>query len=102
MEIEWTEPAVKDLDAIYAYISTDSEFYASSFVEKIIEAVGKLKDFPEIGRIVSEADNPNVRELIFQNFRIIYRIINENVQILTVIRGSRDMSSLKSKPWEIT
>ena len=72
-----------------------------NFVEKIIEAVEKLKDFPEIGRIVDEADNPNVRELIFQNFRIIYRIVNEVVQILAIIRGSRDMSSLKSKPWEI-
>jgi toxin ParE1/3/4 len=101
MRIEWTENAVKDLESIYNYIATDSETYASGFVEKIIVSVEKLGNMPEIGRVVNEADDLNVREIIFQNFRIIYRIKSQIVQIIAIIRGSRDLSSLAIKPWEI-
>jgi len=44
MEIQWTEPAVSDLEGIRNYIGRDSEYYASRFVSRIIEAVERLKD----------------------------------------------------------
>ena len=100
MKVEWTLPAVDDLEAIHEYIGKDSEFYANSFIEKILKTVDILVKFPEIGRKVPEANNPNIRELIFQNYRIIYRIVNDIVQIIGVIRGSRDMTK-SIKPWEI-
>ena len=100
MKVEWTLPAVDDLEAIHEYIGKDSEFYANSFIEKILKTVDILVKFPEIGRKVPEANNPNIRELIFQNYRIIYRIVNDIVQVIGVIRGSRDMTK-SIKPWEI-
>ena len=63
MKIEWTEPAILDLDGIRNYIARDSEYYASRFVGKIVEAVEKLEEFPEIGRRVPEAEEENIREL---------------------------------------
>lgn len=36
MKIFWTTSAIKDLESIYNYISTDSELYATDFVEKIV------------------------------------------------------------------
>ena len=33
----WTEPALADLEAIYDFIAKDSEYYASSFLEEIIQ-----------------------------------------------------------------
>ena len=60
-----------------------------------------LEKFPEIGRKVPETDDPNIRELIFQNYRIIYRIFNDVVQIIAVIRGSRDITKWPLKPWEM-
>lgn len=101
MRIEWTENAVKDLESIYNYIASDSEIYASGFVDKIIDSAERLKNMPEIGRVVYEADDTNVREIIFQNFRIIYKIKPQVVQIIAIIRGSRDLSSFSIKPWEI-
>jgi plasmid stabilization system protein ParE len=50
MKIEWTEPAITDLEAIRDYIATDSEHYAIQFTGRILEAVEKLTDFPERGR----------------------------------------------------
>jgi plasmid stabilization system protein ParE len=55
MKIEWTEPAITDLEAIRDYIATDSEHYAFQFTGRILEAVEKLTDFPERGRKVPES-----------------------------------------------
>ena len=101
MKIKWTLPAVDDLEAIREYIGRDSEFYASSFIEKILHTVDMLEKFPELGRNVPEANNPNIREVIFQNYRIMYRILGDTIQIIAVIRGSRDITRWPLKPWEI-
>jgi len=52
MKIEWTQPALLDLEHIRDYISRDSEYYAARFIEKIIEAVEGLVNFPKMGRSV--------------------------------------------------
>jgi len=75
MKVEWTKPAVNDLDSIHEFIGRDSKLYADSFIEKILNTVDKLEDFPEIGRKVPEANDPDTRELIFQNYRIFTEIL---------------------------
>jgi len=101
MKILWTEPAIEDLRNLHGYIARDSEVYASSFVQRIILAVDKLTDFPQLGRLVPEADQETIRELLYQNYRIIYRIQSELIEILTVIHGRRDLGSVKPAPWEV-
>lgn len=51
--------------------------------------------------MVPEAGRENVRELIFQGYRIIYRPLVDRIQILTVIHGSRDLTRMDVKPWEM-
>jgi toxin ParE1/3/4 len=101
MRIKWTDPAIESLRNLHGYIAKDSEIYASSFVQRMILAVDKLTDFPRLGRVVPEADEETIRELLYQNYRIIYRIKSELIEILTVIHGRRDLSSLKPAPWEV-
>jgi hypothetical protein len=66
MKIEWTEPAISDLQHIRDYIVKDSEYYAARFVSKIINRIDVLPDFPEMGRVVTEAGDKSIRELIYQ------------------------------------
>jgi len=101
MKIEWTDPAIESLRNLHGYIAKDSEVYASSFVQRIVLAVEKLTNFPRLGRVVPEADEETIRELLYQNYRIIYRIRGERVEILTVIQGSRDVGSFRPAPWEV-
>jgi toxin ParE1/3/4 len=101
MKIEWTEPAFLDLDGIRDYIARDSEYYASQFIGRIIEAVEKLERFPEMGRLAPDAGAKNIRELLFQHYRIIYRVEVERILVLTVIHCGRDLSRKQSKPWDI-
>ena len=101
MKILWTEPAISDLEAIQDYIARDSELYANDFVASILDETQRLESFPKIGRATPEAHSPNIRELLYGSYRIIYRIHKEEmIQILTVIHGSRDISRLPRKPWK--
>lgn len=102
MKLEWTEPALSDIENIRDYIRRDSEQYAYRFVEKIIDVVENLKNFPEMGRHVPEAEEENIRELIFHNYRIMYRIEPKRILLLAIIHSARNISHKKPKPWDVT
>ena len=101
MKIVWTDPAVEDLRELHAYIARDSEMYASGFVERIILAAERLADHPKVGRVVPEANNENVREILYQRYRIIYRVKGDSIEMLSVIHGARDLEQLQPAPWEV-
>jgi plasmid stabilization system protein ParE len=101
MQVRWTEPALEDMEGIQDYISKDSDFYARQFIERIFEVAKNLEDFPGLGRKVPETkEREDVRELIFQGYRIIYLHQADHVYIVTVIHGSRDLSGMENKPWD--
>jgi len=62
------------------------------FIERIIEAVERLETFPEMGRRVQEAEEENIREIIFQN----YRLETEQVLILTILHAARDFNKTRN------
>ena len=101
MKLVWTDPCIEDLRSIRDCIARDSDFYAANFVEQVILSVERLLQFPRLGRVVPEADDQNIRELIYQSYRIIYRIARERIEILTVVHGSRDLTRLPTPPWEV-
>ena len=90
-EIEWSSKAENDLNEIIDYIAQDSLEYALSFYEQVREKVENLAKFPKIGRKVPELDDPKIRELILGNYRIIYRLLEEKVQVVRIFHGSRIM-----------
>jgi addiction module RelE/StbE family toxin len=97
--LEWTEPAVADLESFQAYIARDSAEYADALIERLILSVDRLESFPESGRRVPESTDPKVRELLVESYRIIYRLKKGNVQILAVAHGARNLAGMKPKPW---
>ena len=100
MRIEWAEPAIEDLIAIRDFIAKDSPHYARKFIERLFDAVRSLEEHPLIGRHVPETvDHPDVRELIYHNYRLIYRIRADCVSVLAVVHGRRDLSGT-APPWE--
>ncbi len=101
MRIRWSDVARGDVLALRDYISRDSPHYARRFTEQLVESVEKLIDFPRMGRRVPEADRDDVRELIFHAYRIIYLIETEQVTILSVVHGSRNLAQRESLPWEV-
>jgi toxin ParE1/3/4 len=88
-EVRWTQQALGDLEATSEFIARDSSHYASLFVLDVLAAVERLERFPKSGRIVPEKNEPKIREIILGNYRIVYRLRNDIVEILTLHHGAR-------------
>ena len=88
--VKWSRPARMDLKQIHDYIAEGSRYYAKKVVQTIVEKTEELMVFPEIGRIVPELDDPNIRELFVYSYRLIYEITPNGIEILAVIHGRRD------------
>ncbi len=90
MKILWTREALRQLTEIEDFIAKDSAERAAKFVDELVaHAEAVLPGEPRIGRTVPEISNPDIRELIFNKYRIVYRINKNNVEILTVFEGHR-------------
>lgn len=87
--IAWTPKSRDDLEAAVRYISRDSPGLARLFAGRIESAAERLAIFPRSGRVVPEFERPDIRELIVQSYRIVYRLRGDDVEILTVHHGAR-------------
>lgn len=87
MKLFWTKEALIRLQEIEEYISRDNPIVAMEFIDKLISAAEKIIDYPEKGRIVPELSLENIRELIYRNYRIVYILKKNSVNILTVFEG---------------
>ena len=90
MKVNWTETAERHLDAIYSYISLDSPAYAKRMVDRITRRSQQIAEFPSSGRRIPEYDMDQIRECIEGNYRIIYHIKPDSIDVLAVIHGSTD------------
>lgn len=88
--IKWSDPAIDDLKEISSYISRDSPKYARSITKGIMEMIDHLQRFPRIGKKVPELEDPDIRVIIYRNYRIFYQIYEQNLEIIRIIHGSRN------------
>jgi toxin ParE1/3/4 len=89
MRILWSPLAVDRVSEIAEYIAQDNPTAAEKWTNTIFSKVEQLKSFPESGRIVPEINHQKIRELIYSNYRIIYRIEEKQLSILTVRHGKQ-------------
>ena len=87
MRIFWANEALLRLQEIEEYISKDNSIVAMEFVDKLISVAETIIDNPEKGRIVPELSLENIRELLHENYRIVYLVKKNSVDILTVFEG---------------
>jgi toxin ParE1/3/4 len=88
-----TPGALKDLEQIHAYISTDSPQNASRMIQRIMDSLGSLERFPNRSVVPHQSSrirNP-VRSLSVQSYMIFYRVIEKQmtVRILTIRHAAR-------------
>ncbi len=89
MKIIWSPLAVDRASEIVHYIAQDKPSAAEKWVNTVFSRVEQLKSSPDIGRIVPEINNNQFRELIYGNYRIIYRIEKKQISILTIRHGKQ-------------
>lgn len=91
MKVHWTDTAQGHLDGIYAYIARDSSTYAQRMVDRLTRRSQQIAAFPLSGRKVPEYEMDQIREVIEGPYRIIYHIRPDQIDVLAVIHGARDV-----------
>jgi len=90
MRLVWSREASGNLVEIEEFIARDSLDRAIRFIDALIDhAEAILADNPRSGRIVPEVGNPDMRELIYRGYRIVYRLKTDVIEILAVFEGHR-------------
>lgn len=89
MQIIWTQEALEQLIDIEDYIARGNPERAAKFVDQLIDHAESLLENPRTGRVVPEIANPDIRDLIFNKYRLVYRIGEKRLEILTIFAGHR-------------
>ena len=88
--ITFATSAIADLDDILAwYADQQVPEVGKQQVRKIIQQVEILREQPEMGRIVPEFGNENLREIVRSPYRIVYRRQKNKIGIVRVWRSER-------------
>lgn len=89
IDLYWTAQAQEDLRQIRAFIARDAPLTASAFVPRLRLSVERLRTFPQSGQVVPEIGKSEIREVVRGNYRVIYRVQSDRVEILTIFHGAR-------------
>jgi len=89
MRIIWSPLAIERAKEIVDYIAQDKPSAAENWIETVFSKVETLESSPELGRTLPEIGNPKFREIIYGNYRIVYRIEQKQISILTIRHGSQ-------------
>ena len=85
--IVWSPRAASQLENI----AQDSPVYAQIFAKKVMALVKAIPTYPQTGRMVPEYNTPDLREKIYGNYRIVYRIQPSAIEIVAICHGARQL-----------
>ncbi|MEP6564724.1 MAG: type II toxin-antitoxin system RelE/ParE family toxin [Mesorhizobium sp.] len=88
MKIVWSQFALSDRDGIFTHIEADNPAAAIAIDERIVDAINRLRDFPQSGRAGRLA---GTRELVIVGTPYVaaYQLTNRTIRILRVLHGAR-------------
>ncbi|MBI2335938.1 MAG: type II toxin-antitoxin system RelE/ParE family toxin [Deltaproteobacteria bacterium] len=86
-----TQSAERDVEAIYTFIAEDSPMRAQEFIAELEHQVKTLEHFPRRCSLIPENEilKAEYRQLIYGDYRTIFRIHKNFVYVLRIIHGSR-------------
>lgn len=88
--VVWTLGAQRELDEAVAHIAAEAPQAARGTLGRILDGAGSLATLSERGRVVPEREDPMVRELLIDPFRLLYSIGDEEVVVLGLIHQRQD------------
>jgi toxin ParE1/3/4 len=89
VRVRWTDQAFERLAQIEAFIAQDDPKAAERLVDRLIARGEALADQPCLGRRLPELPNGDLREVIVGCYRLVYRVRDEDVVVLTAFEGHR-------------
>jgi toxin ParE1/3/4 len=99
MELRFARSAIDDLQAIKIYYKDQGVTQiGDEFVRAIMDHPAMLLQHPDVGRVVPEFNQANIRELIHPPFRIVYLRQTAELVIIRVWRGERLLDLPAERP----
>ncbi len=84
MRVVWTDRAKARLRQIHAYIAQDQSLNAERMVNRLTQRAAQLVEHPRSGRMAEKYCREDLRELIEAPYRIVYLILPDRIDIVTV------------------
>ena len=92
MRVIWAPVALDRAEEAALFIAADRPGAAAKWIDGLFDAVGKLSAFPEKGRMVPEVGRSDIREVLYGKYRVVYRLEEKRLFILTVRHQRRHFS----------
>ena len=86
--LTWSPRAAGHLEGICEYIAQDSPVYARIFAKRVVKVVREIPRFPRSGRVVPEYADEDLREKILGDYRIVYRIRQDRIEVVAICHGA--------------
>jgi len=89
MRIIWSPLALDRVEEIAREIAREDPVASQKWIHEVFRLAATLSSFPRRGRIVPEVGRPEIREILYRGYRIIHKVEEKRISILTVRHGRR-------------
>lgn len=95
--VTWTETALRGLDSSIAFVAQESIDNALHLLERVLGAADSLEILSERGSPVPEYGEPEIRQLLVDPFRLLYRVSGSEIFILGVLHQRQDVERWRNR-----
>ncbi len=92
MRVAWAPLALDRAEEAARFIAADRPAAAAKWIDGLFDAVAKLSAFPDNGRMVPEVGRSEIREVLYGKYRVVYRLEEKRLFVLTVRHQRRHFS----------
>jgi toxin ParE1/3/4 len=86
MKVVWSDDAAWALVALETRLAQRYSLdKAARIVEELVRRVDRLEDHPQLGRVVPEYGQWQLRELVDRWNRVLYRLRSDAVEVVTIV-----------------
>lgn len=92
MRVVWAPIALDRAEEAARFMAAERPAAAAKWIDGLFDAVAKLGAFPDKGRMVPEVGRAEIREILYGKYRVVYRLEEKRLFILTVRHQRRHFS----------
>jgi len=98
MRILWSPLALVRVEEVAGVIAADRPSVADRWIVGLFARVKRLQPHPELGSMVPELGRPEIRQLIYGRYRVIYRLDPHRIVVLTVRHSRQEFDVTELDP----
>ena len=98
MRVSWSERARTQAREIFEYIAQDRPLAAERLLDGFVKRTSLLADLPEQGAPWGRPHRSDLRAIVYESYRIVYRIRSDEVAILSVRHTRMDRDTPSGEP----